>query len=461
VNIPLIIASVILGSYCYQYEDLTVYESCSVTLSCFYILYFIKNIELKVQIIELIGAGACILWLVMPIFFYHHFNEDNLLARTWVNFMPIESDQYYSFVLPGTIALLIGLHFPFRGPKPFSGHIYAEKIKARNQNFTKISTILLLIGGISMLIRGYVPGAMAQVFEVLGNFIFASAFYAYFSDSIHRVLYISITVIIILFISIFSGMFGKLVFVSILASIIMMAVRHTKINFVKKILTVGLGLSLIVILQSVKHEFRKNTWSGYAGYTGYSGSSTTLFFNLIQEKIENPSLIFGDELQLFGLAARLNQGLLISKVLYYIPQQQPYVGSGPITSAIIGGFVPRLLWPDKPESGGRANMLRYTGIKLQKVSMNVAPIGEAYGSFGPFGGIVFMFFLGFFFRWSFNKIMVTANTHPTLLLWVPSIYVLVVVVETDVLTIFNALTKSVLLVWVMYKVFKSVLKIQL
>lgn len=106
-------------------------------------------------------------------------------------------------------------------------------------------------------------------------------------------------------------------------------------------------------------------------------------------------------------------------------------------------------------------MLRYAGVRLTTVSMSVAYIGEAYGSFGLPGAWVFMFFLALFFRWSFLKILVIAKNYPTLILWLPSIYVMVVRVESDVLTGFNAFTKSVLMVWLMYWIFSKVFRIQL
>ena len=456
-----IIMSAILSYTLHLKYNLTTYEALSVFLSSAYILYFMDNLGKKIQIIEIIGVGACLLWLVMPIFAYHYFNEGNYLAKLWLIYMYVPSDTYYEVVFWGTVAMLAGLHFPFKKLKILTAREYTERLKLNDQNYGKISKILLLIGVLSLVLMPIVPAALGQVFEISGNFIFVAAFYAYYSHGLNKFWLMAVVIAMIISISIYGGMFGKLVFISILATMIVLVVRERKISMFRKITISIVGIFLIIILQSVKHEYRKNTWGGYAGYTGYSGSKTALFFDLIGEKLKDPFAVFEDEGQLFALLARFNQGWLVSKVINYIPNHQPYVGSEPLTAAIVGGFVPRFLWQDKPVSGGRENMMRYAGVKLTKTSMNVAPVGEAYGSFGLPGAWIFMFFFGLFFRWSFLKILVVAKQYPTLILWVPSIYVMVVRVESDVLTGFNAFTKSVLMVWIMYKVFLLLFKIRL
>jgi len=456
-----IIMSAILSYTLYLKYNLTTYEALSILLSSVYVLYFLDNLDKKIQIIEIMGVLACLTWLVMPIFAYHYFNEGNYLAKLWLIYMYVPSDTYYEVVFWGTVAMLIGLHFPFSKLKILAAKEYTETIKRNSQNYGKISKILLVIGVLSLLLGPVVPAVLGQVFEITGNFIFVAAFYAYYSQDRNKFWLVSVVVAIIIGISIYGGMFGKLVFISILAAMIVLGVRERKLSMFRKLTISIVGIILIIILQSVKHEYRKNTWSGYAGYTGYSGSKTALFFDLIGERLKDPFALFQDEAQLFALTARFNQGWLISKAINYIPAKQPFVGPGPLTAAIAGGFIPRFLWPDKPESGGKANMLRYAGVQLKQVSMNVSPVGEAYGSFGMPGAWIFMFFYGLFFRWSFLKILEIAKTHPTLILWLPSIYVLTVVVEGDVLTVFNAFTKSVLMVWLFYVGFRKILKINL
>ena len=51
-------------------------------------------------------------------------------------------------------------------------------------------------------------------------------------------------------------------------------------------------------------------------------------------------------------------------------------------------------------AGGQYNMKYYTGLVIEGWSTNVGPVGEAYGSFGVTGGIMYMFCLGLFIRWA-------------------------------------------------------------
>ena len=455
------VISIIISWFLSSAYNLTVYESLSLALSVFIVLMFVDNVGKKIVIIDIIGVLACITWLVMPLFYYHYFTIDHYLSRLWNIYMYVPSDEYYGVVFWGTLALVLGLHFPFRNKNVLTASEYLQQLKLNNHNFDRISKYLLAIGIFSLLVTPYVPSVLRQVFEVTGNFVFVAAFYAYYSNSLNKYLLVAVVVGLIIIISAQQGMFGKLVYIIMLASLILMAIREKKLSFARKMSFMVAGIFLIIILQSVKEEFRKNTWYGYSGYTGYTGSKSGLFFDLIGKKIRNPSSVFGDEYSFYALAARFNQGWLISKAINYIPAKQPFVGPGPLAAAIAGGFIPRFLWPDKPEAGGKANMLRYAGVKITTVSMNVAVMGEAYGSFGRNGAVLFMFCFGLFYRWSYNKIMSVAVHYPTLLLWLPSIYVLAVVTENDTLTLFNAFTKSVLMVWLFYVGFRKILKINL
>ena len=103
-----IIISAILSYTLHLKYNLTTYEALSVLLSSVYVLYFLDNLDKKIQIIEIMGVLACLTWLVMPIFAFHYFNEGNYLAKLWLIYMYVPSDTYYEVVFWGTVAMLIG-----------------------------------------------------------------------------------------------------------------------------------------------------------------------------------------------------------------------------------------------------------------------------------------------------------------------------------------------------------------
>ena len=116
----------------------------------------------------------------------------------------------------------------------------------------------------------------------------------------------------------------------------------------------------------------------------------------------------------FPVYLRTNQGFNISLVMKRIPAEQEFDnGSRLLAHRSIRTGTP-FLWPDKPEAGGKESMRYFTGLRIEGWSTNVSPLGEAYGSFGPIGGIFYMFALGLFIRWVYKRVFVTAQKLPLL-----------------------------------------------
>jgi hypothetical protein len=430
----------------------TSYESLSLVMSVYYCAWVFKNIGKKILIIELLGVGACLTWLCMPIVFYYNFHE---LTAKWRWEMPVSSDEYFSYVFFATFLFLFGLHIPFYYKKLPQATFYFDAIKNIHLPSLKISNFLLGLSLAALVIKNFVPVTLAQFFEIFENFIFASALYAIFSTSFSKTRNVLISISVILLIAISSGMFGKLVFAAALSFLTVAPLYKNSLTNFKKGLFLTVALMALFFIQSIKGGFRAITWD-----ENFQGNKVQIWFELLTEINDNFEGLFKED-KIFPIAIRMNQGQIVARVMDYIPKSQEYAGADPIIVSIIGGFIPRIIWQDKPKAGGKAAMLLYTGQNINGYSMNVAPIGELYGSLGRSGGIISMFFLGLFFRWSFNKILLIAINTPTLILWLPSIYVLVVAVETDILTIFNAFTKSAFLVWIMYKFFYTFFKIKL
>ena len=82
----------------------------------------------------------------------------------------------------------------------------------------------------------------------------------------------------------------------------------------------------------------------------------------------------------------------------------------------------------------------------------MGPLGEAYGSFGPAGGMMYMFFLALFIRWGYRLIFKLSAKTPLLIFWIPVMfYQITYSSETDSLQIFNSLIKSAFFVWLLVK----------
>jgi hypothetical protein len=222
----------------------------------------------------------------------------------------------------------------------------------------------------------------------------------------------------------------------------------TKVSMVKKVILFITAAAFFVVLQNVKTVYRKNTW-----LTGFEGSRIELFSNLVVDNVQKGDALLSEN-AFFPLYSRANQGYNIALVMRKIPTMQEYDNGERLLTVLASVFIPRFLWPGKPEAGGKFNMKYYAGWTIRSWSTNVGPIGEAYGSFGPVGGIIYMILLGFFLRWVYLRVFVLVKKTPALICWLPFLfYQTTSSAETDTLQILNSIIKSAFFIWLLIKLF--------
>jgi len=144
-------------------------------------------------------------------------------------------------------------------------------------------------------------------------------------------------------------------------------------------------------LQSVKWEYRKITWFGEETSEQVRGSNLSVFMDLMAERFADPATL-NDPLVLGNILDRFNQGYLMASAIEHTPAIEPFANGETVSKAMLAAFVPRLLWAEKPEAGGREKIARFTSIELVgKTSMNIGQLGEAYVNFGAWGGAILLF----------------------------------------------------------------------
>jgi len=435
------------------FSNLTNWEALSVSMMLYFLGEFLQDLGKKINILDLIILMAIFTWLVMPVIFYHFYTKQNHLAKIWVKYMAVESDEYFSFVIPGTIMLILGLRIPLGNlTMKATPWLYMRNVKSFLADKSKLGLILVAIGACSGFLNRLVPESVAQIFYFLAHLTFVGVFYVIYSPNKQKKLIILLVIALMFGQAIITGMFGEMVFIIILSGILLML--GTKLTFGSKFLFFLLGLVFILLIQSVKADYRRSSWEKGVG------ADPAYFAELIGDRISNPGSIL-DEKSVFVSAFRMNQGWLVSMTMYFVPEKFPYANGETIWQSVAASFVPRFMWPDKPESGGKANIKRFWGMNLNGYSINIGPIGEAYGNFGRWGGIVYMFFYGLFFNFIMFRILTIAEKKPTLILWLPFLFIYAVNVETDLLTTMNALIKGVFFIWVMYAFFRRFLQIEL
>lgn len=160
------------------------------------------------------------------------------------------------------------------------------------------------------------------------------------------------------------------------------------------IVAAAMGIALIISLRGVTEQYRKVVW--YAGEGGGVVSRTKLFFKLLHARVETDG-VDGAVSKGFETSAGRSANLdLLADVIIRTPSEIPYWG-GDTYLSLVGSFVPRFLWPDKPTKElGQAfgHRYGYVGVNDLGTALNLPVLVEFYANFGIAGVILGMCLVG-------------------------------------------------------------------
>lgn len=453
-RIAVLIFSILLYFLCDGQDTLPPWENISICLFVYFLLDFLAGLGKRIVILDLSMIIAALTCLVMPVIFYHIYTATNPLARLWGKYMPLPEDEYFSFAVPSVIAMAIGYRVSVvklrysKNPKQ-----YLDNVKQYLADKPKLGLILVYVGVGAGVVGIFMPAALKEVFFLAAHLTFVGVFYVIYSPNKKKRNIIIFALALMLGQTIATGMFGEMV--NMLACSVVLILLGKKISFPLKLGVAVAGVFFLLVLQSVKVDYRERIWNG----TG--GADPAYFAQLITEKTTNPSELLGNPNKLFFVAVRANQGWLIARTINHVPSDYPFANGETIWQSVAAAFVPRLLWPDKPEAGGKANLKRFWGINISGFSMNIGPIGEAYANFGTTGGVIYMFFYGLFFSVMMSVILKRAEKRPSLVLWIPFLFFYAIGVETDLLTTMGSLIKGVIFTYIVFWIFRTRFNIKL
>ena len=426
------------------------YGPLSIALGIVLLLMILDKLGKGIVLREIIALHSTFVCLIMPLIGYLVYNQNNALARLYVRYMRVPADRFFEFALPATTVFVLALCWPLNKKTSSDHGIHFKKIIERIQlaledvRMRKISLYILGIGTSMFFISSYLPGSVQFIFLLFYFASFAGLLYVFYSPNFkNKWTILTLFIVFILLNALRSGMFTIVAYMGLTLFSFLFLGR--KASFLRKTLVFFVCAFLLLVIQSIKPAYRKVLWRSQ-----YHGSKAGLFINLAADKIST-----GDFLSMksfFPIYYRTNQGFNVALVIRRFPAVKPHDNGKNLMLAAASAFVPRVLWPNKPEAGGKFNMKYYANITLRGWSTNVGPLGEAYGSFGVTGGIIFMFCLGMFIRWAYYKLFSLSRKIPLLICWIPVLfYQITYSAETDTLQILNSLIKAAFFIWVLYK----------
>jgi hypothetical protein len=154
------------------------------------------------------------------------------------------------------------------------------------------------------------------------------------------------------------------------------------------------GALAIISLRGVTSQFRMLTWRNQDAGGLVSGSR--LFLDLLATSVQKegvPTTIARGFSSTEERSANLD---VLADVIRRTPVEVQYWG-GKTYLSLVGAFVPRFLWPDKPtkELGqGFGHRYGYLNPRDEKTSLNLPVLVEFYANFGMTGVIIGMWLVG-------------------------------------------------------------------
>ncbi|HUB60026.1 MAG TPA: hypothetical protein VL978_04965 [Puia sp.] len=425
----------------------TWYFPLGIALFVLTVLMILDRLGKGIVLRELIALHALFVCVLMPMLGYTIYTKENFLARLWVRYMFIPKEKYFSYTLPAMTLFCLAICWPVNSRKASDQgsrlRLTMNRIQGRLSLMPRTSIYIISIGIAASFIASFLPDALTFVAMLFFWSSFAGVLYLFYTPHFkYKRLILGIFAFFILTTALRNGMFTLVAYMGITMFSFFFLGRKTR--FWKKLAFFLLGCFFLFLVQSVKTSYRNYLWR-----QGYSGNQAVLFGTLIVNKLSDFSDLFSAE-AFFPIYYRTNQGYNVAMVIRRFPNTLPYDYGSNLSLSFASSFVPRLFWPDKPEAGGKFNMKYYTGMVIEGWSTNVGPLGEAYGSFGPTGGIIYMFCLAVFIRWGYRRIFKLAGKWPLLIFWIPVMfYQITYSAESDSLQIFNSLVKSAFFVWLL------------
>ena len=426
------------------------YIPCALALPVITVLMIIDRLGKGIILRELTALHASFTCLVMPVLGYTYYTRDNFLSRQWVRWMPVPKEVYFRVAVPALAAYTMALCWPIVAEKYGDYGLRLREILERSKIQLKenprLGIIIMAVGAVAQAISRYLPSALGFVITLVYWSAFAGVLYLYYTPNFkQRMLILFGFALFIVGLAIQNGMFTIVAYMGI--TLFSFFFIGNKFSVWKKLVLFLVACSLMLVLQAAKGRYRALLWHG----GGELDNKAAVFGSIFADQVGNFSTFFSED-AFFPFYYRTNQGYNVSLVMMTIPARKPFDNGANLGTGFASAFVPRALWPDKPEAGGKFNMLYYTGIHLRGWSTNVGPLGEAYGSFGADGGMIYMFFLGLFIRWAYRYMFKVSQKMPLIIFWIPVVfYEVTYSAETDSMQIFNSIIKAAFFLYVLWK----------
>jgi hypothetical protein len=418
--------------------DMSLLSFIAVLISIYEFSLLFRSISHIVPTRFLLGSFMCVQFFIGPVLSYNGLGEYQYHRYRMI----IPESDYFSYVIPAVVLFIIGLHM---NAGKYKGEIIDRK---GVENFVEENPMVpyyfISMGFLASIVSTFFASELAFVFYLLGSFKFIGLFLLVLGTR-----KIKLWAMVLVIGSIVSSSLGTGMFHDLLTWVIYSAaIFAIKYRFSSKIKWIGLSsfILLAFLIQVLKGDYRNEIGKGQEE----AGVET---FTELYEKgsTENQGLF---NIKSFADAAvRINQGFIIANIMKTVPDRESFANGSEMFQIVEAAIMPRFLDPDKLRAGDRTIFRKYSGIPIQAgTSMGLSSVGDAYINWGVFGGVAFMFILGFFYSEVLNMFYKYSIIYPTLILFVPLVFYYPIRPDCELQTILGHLVKSCFLIFVIFQV---------
>lgn len=423
--------------------ELPVLQIVAILLFISQLFLLFEGIGSRIPIREIFGTLFCLQFLIGPMIAYH-FGDQYVID---VYKMRVPPEEYYSFLIPATIAFIAGLNIKHNN---FSGErIDTEAIKALRKKQPYLPHYFIAAGFVFGALEASASAELKFVFYLLGALKYIGLFLMILSDRKPNLWFLIIIVGYMVSIAVDTGMFHDLFTWTIFITAIFF-LRYK----IRPIFKLGIFLGFTVLatgIQFIKFDYREVL-------SNEEEVGIETFGTVYKDATKERGSMFSES-NIALNSTRINQGFIIAHILNNVPNNEPFANGASMKQIFLSAIMPRFLYADKLNAGDQEIFMKYSGLQLNgTTAMALSSVGDAYANYGKAGSWIFMFFYGLLFNLTLKFLAKKAKIFPVVALFVPLIFVFPIRPDCETQTILGHLVKSTFLVLLVLYFFRAKFK---
>jgi len=362
--------------------------------------------------------------------------------------MKVSVEDYFSYAIPLLIFFSLGFTVFFNSAKL---KIDRTKIDIWLHANPKIPFFLIVVGFVAPFFYYVLPASFNFIVYVAESLKFIGLFIL-ISSSTKPKIGLLIIVFSSLLISAFAGgMFHDLLTWLIMLGLIINLRYRPSISL--KILGVFVFVIFTMFIQLIKDSLRVIIWEKKENI------SLTLLKIAAKNAEESKGSFFS--LETLGYSVnRINQGWVLASALENVPEKIGHSNGLLIREYLIAATMPRFLFPDKMNGGDTKYFNMYSGHQVGSTTVMVLGIPtEAYIEFEGFGAYIYIFLFGVLYGWFLGFFAKKSKDFPILAIFTILVFIYPMRPDCDTQTGLGHLFKTSILLYLVFNIYKSKLKI--